>query len=667
MYYLNYLIKNDNIIVYYNNSMNTDFIIKNPLEFIKKAKKKEIIDFLIKCDEAFFNTGQPLVNDDIYDIIKDYIKSKYPKDKYLKRVGADEKNKVLLPYYMGSQNKIKDDEEEIKKYSKKYHGPYIISHKLDGVSCLIHYKPNKDVMIYTRGNGKEGQNISHIIDYVKGIPKVLKNNNEEIALRGELIISRKNWEKIKNLGANARNVVSGAINSKIINKNIMNNIEFVSYELIKPKMKQIDALEFMKKKDLKVVEYAIENSINLELLSKYLKNWRNDSDFEIDGIVISDNEIHNIVKDKNPEYSFAFKSIHTHEQVEVIVTDILWNISKDKYIKPIVKFNEIDLNGVKIKQASGFNAGFITKNKLGAGSHIIIIRSGDVIPHILEVLTPSASGEPDMPDIPYIWNDTGVDILLSSNEKNRDHDIKEFTYFMKALDIQGVGPGIITKLYDAGFDSIKKIFNIKFEDIIKIEGFKEKSANNVLNGLSKIHSINCLSIMDASNIFGRGYGERKLKTITDKFPFILNFDKNNRQKSLKLTIEDLITVNGIAEISAKLFIDNLPKFYKFYDDLNIKCNYPIEVVNSNSNLKKENSIVKKSNNNINNKGFIFTGFRNKDYEKKITDNGGIIKTSISKNLDYVIVANKDTDNTKVKKAQELGIKIIDITELEKLF
>jgi len=640
--------------------MDINKINKDPLEFIKNSKKKDIIEFLIKCDEAFFNTGSTLVTDDIYDIIKDYIKTKYPKDPYLKRIGADIDNKVLLPIYMGSQNKIKDNDAEITKYSKRYKSPYIISHKLDGVSCLIQYKTNGEIMIYTRGNGIEGQLISHLIDYVKGIPKILKTN-EEILIRGELIITRKNWEKIKDLGANARNVVAGAINSKIINKNIMSNVEFVAYDLINPKLNTIDGLKYLKEIGFNIVEYAIENTINLEVLSKYLTEWRANSLYEIDGIVIKDNSIHNIVKGKNPENSFAFKSIHTHEQVEVIVTEILWNVSKDKYIKPIVKFNEIELNGVKIEKASGFNASFITKNKLGAGSRIIIIRSGDVIPHIQEVLTPSASGEPDMPKIPYIWNDTNVDIMLSNNEKNRDHDIKEFVYFMKALDIQGVGPGIITKLYDAGFDTIKKIFNIKYEDIIKIEGFKEKSANNVLKGLSKINSIECLSLMDASNVFGRGYGERKLKMITDKFPYLLNFDKTSRQKSLKLTINDLITTDGIAEISAKLFIDNLPKFYAFYDDLNIKCNNSVEVMED-----KKNYIIKSINFNINGKNFLFTGFRSKEHEKMITDLGGLIKTSISKSLDYLIVANKDIDNTKVKKAEELGIKIIDIKELEKL-
>ena len=129
--------------------MNFDYIDinSNPLKFIKNSKKKDIIQVLKNADNAFFNSDEPLLTDDIYDIIKDYIKKKYPKDPYLKHVGADVENKVLLPYYMGSQNKIKDSEDEILKFKKKYKGPYIISDKLDGVSGLITYDTNLNIKL----------------------------------------------------------------------------------------------------------------------------------------------------------------------------------------------------------------------------------------------------------------------------------------------------------------------------------------------------------------------------------------------------------------------------------------------------------------------------------------------------------------------------------------
>ena len=164
-------------------------------------------------------------------------------------------------------------------------------------------------------------------------------------------------------------------------------------------------------------------------------------------------------------------------------------------MKPIVKFDEIILDDVKIKQATGFNAGYIEKNVIGPGSRIIIIRSGNVIPHINEVLSKSASGKPSMPgivNVNYKWNDTRVDIIMIDNgDKNSGYDIKNIIYFMKTIGVENMGPGNITKIYDAGYDTINKIINIKKDELLSIEGFKNKSADNILEALKKIKDVDC--------------------------------------------------------------------------------------------------------------------------------------------------------------------------------
>jgi len=643
--------------------MNFDIeaINNDPIGFIKKNKKKDIIALLMKADDAFFNDNEDLIKDDIYDIIKDHIRAKYPKDKYFKRVGASVKNKVVLPYYMGSLNKIKDSEEEITKYQAKYLGQqFRISDKLDGVSCMLVYTSGK-IKMYTRGNGTEGQDISHLLDYVNDIPPIRHGNdikifglsNTEIAVRGELIISKKNWEelgKIGKQGANPRNTVSGAINSDILNKDILSKIDFVAYSLVYPKL--IDGIDKVKNMGFNTVYSIGARLLKLENLSNILEKRRVESEYVIDGIVIEDvSKYYEVEKGKNPDHAFAFKSIHTLEQVEVIVTKVEWNVSKDMYMKPIVMFNEIDLDGVKIKQATGFNGQYITKNVIGPGSRIIIIRSGNVIPHIHNVLTPSANGKPSMPGIEgedYKWNDTHVDIMMlnKNGDKNRDFDIKNLIYFMKTASIENMGPGNISKIYDAGFDNIKKIVNITKNDLLQINGFKEKTAENIINALTVLKDIDCLILMDASNIMGRGFSYKKLKLITDSFPSILLHDKNNREKTLKLTVEDLLKVDGIAETSAKLFIDNLPKFYEFYDNLGIKC----------KEKSSNNNIV--ANTNIFGKSFVFSGFRDKDLEEYIINMGGFIKTSISKNTDYLVVADLDENSSKADKARSIGVPLI---------
>ena len=639
--------------------MDYSFINARPQDFIKTNKKKDIINVLIEADKAFFNSGQPKLTDDIYDIIKDYIRKKYPKDAYLKRVGADVDNKVVLPYYMGSQNKIKDSESEITKYKKKYPGPYLISDKLDGVSGMFVYEGD-NVKLYTRGNGREGQDISHLHKYISGFPKIKKQ--DKLAVRGEFIISKDNWDKLKKVDdtlSNPRNTVSGAINSKILNKQLLKMIDFVAYTLVFPNLP--NGLPELDKMKFNVVNNTVVDDISLAFLSKNLEVSRKNK-YVIDGIVISDiSKVYEIALGKNPEYSFAFKSIHTLEQIEVIVKEVEWNISKDKYMKPIVKFDEILLDDVKIKQATGFNAGYIEKNNIGPGSRIVIIRSGNVIPHIQSVLTTSANGKPSMPgelDKDYKWNDTRVDIIKIGEDRNADFDIKNIVYFMKTAEVDNMGPGNITKIYNAGFHDIKSILKIQKEDLLKIEGFKGKSADNILKALEKVKELDCLVLMDASNMLGRGFSYKKIKMITDVYPSILIDNAENREKSLKISIEDLMKVEGIAKISAKLFIENLPRFYEFYDSLGVKCKGIEE--------KVDKSVEKTENANIKDKKFIFTGFRNKDYEKIIVENGGKVVTSISKSTHYLIVKNKAEKSGKIDKATELGVKILDIPEFEML-
>ena len=628
--------------------MNINDLLKNPINYLKTKNKKEIITFLQECDTAFFNTSSTIVSDDMYDLVKDYLKKLDPKNSYFKRVGADEETKVKLPFWMGSLDKIKDDEKSINSWKKKYDDSSIISDKLDGISCLF-YKNNDDIKIYTRGNGTEGQDISHLKNYIT-FPNITENN---FAIRGELIISRTNWEKIKDIGSNARNVVAGAIHSKIINKDLMRNIDFLAYDILSPKMKIEDVFNYFTKNNIKCANYVLWDldNINLQSLSNHLELRRNESDYEVDGIVVYNNKIHKVINGKNPKYAFAFKSILTHEQAEVTVTDVEWNVSMHKYMKPIVKFNEVVIAGVKIKQATGFNGKFINSNIIGPGSRIVIIRSGDVIPHILKVLTPSSNSKPKMPELKYKWNDTQIDIILDEDGKNKEQDIKSYTYFMAKLDVGSVKESTIKRLYENGFDTLDKILKIKVEELKQLDGFQEKSAIKIVDNFAKIKNSDCDILLDASNILGRGFALKKIKLVSEKYPL------NKKAEILKLTIDDLLKIDGIGNVNAKQFVENIKKFYEFLDKIGYKCNRE----NKKEDIKDENKVEI-----LKDKKIIFTGFRNKDWEKLITDSGGKVVTAISKTTDYLVVKNKTDKSGKIDKANELSIKILDMGEFEKM-
>tara|TARA_B100001540_G_scaffold40782_1_gene36163 strand:- start:6504 stop:8393 length:1890 start_codon:yes stop_codon:yes gene_type:complete len=627
--------------------MDINSLLKDPINFLKTKTKKEIVNFLKESDKAFFNTSKTLLNDDMYDLVKDYLKKLDPKNPYFKRVGADEETKVKLPFYLGSLDKIKDDKKAIDNWKLKYNGSVIISDKLDGISCLF-YKNDTDIKIYTRGNGIEGQDISHLRNYIT-FPNITDNN--KFAIRGELIISKDNWETIKDLGSNARNVVAGAIHSKILNNKILNCIEFIAYDILFPEMKIEDSFNYFTKNNIicayhKLLEY---DDINLETLSKTLELRRSESNYDIDGIVIYNNKLHKLVSGNNPKYAFAFKSILTHEQAEVIVSDVEWNVSMHKYMKPIIKFNEVVISGVKIKQATGFNGKFINDNIIGPGSRLIIIRSGDVIPHVLKVLTVSSNNKPKMPENKYKWNDTKIDIILDEEGKNKEQDIKSYTYFMAKLDVGLVKESTIKRLYENGFDTLDKILKIKVDELVNLEGFQLKSATKIIENFEKIKDAECDLLLDASNILGRGFALKKIKLVSEKYPL------NKKAEILKLTVDDLVKIDGIGNINAKQFVENIKKFYEFLDNIGYKCEKNQDI--------KEDIIIKTI---LKDKKFIFTGFRNKDWEKLITDSGGKVVTAISKNVDYLIVKNKTDNSSKINKANELDIKILDIIEFEKM-
>ena len=212
------------------------------IDYLDNLTEKEISKLIKECNDAFFN-GTSIVNDNEYDIIKEYMEQKYPNNTTLNQIGADVKgkNKVTLPYFMPSMNKIKSDSKSLDNWVKKYKGKYIITPKLDGVSGL--YSNESGIQkLYTRGNGTVGQDISHFIPFLN-----LPNINT-ITVRGEFIISKDDFlDNYSYEFSNPRNFVSGIINSKNIDIDKLSHIHFVPYEIMYPILKPFEQLYMLDK------------------------------------------------------------------------------------------------------------------------------------------------------------------------------------------------------------------------------------------------------------------------------------------------------------------------------------------------------------------------------------------------------------------------------------
>jgi NAD-dependent DNA ligase len=602
---------------------------------------------LRELTKAYHNQSS-LLTDTEYDIIKDYFEIKYPLDysSWNKEVGAPvERNKAVLPYQMGSMDKIKPDTNILLSWSKKYQGPYVLSCKLDGVSGL--YSTEGSIpKLYTRGDGKVGQDISHLIPYLN-LPK-----NKGLVIRGEFIISKNVFEtKYKNEFANPRNMVAGIINHKTVDNNKISDVHFVAYEVIKPILDPKEQLEFLEF-DLKTecVLNKLTPEISNELLSQMLIDNRRMYDYEIDGIIVTNNKSYER-KPGNPEHAFAFKMVLSEQLAEATVVDVIWSPSKDGYLKPRVQILPIKLGGVKIEYATGFNGAFIQNNKIGIGAIIKIVRSGDVIPHILNVTVPATS--PKMPDVSYKWNSTNVDIILENIDEDETVREKNITGFFKGIEVEGLGSGNVSRIIDAGFNTIPKIINMSINDFLKVEGFKGTMANKICNGIKdKTTTASLIILMSASNLFGRTLGEKKIELIMNEYPDILISKETNTQKTQKIQ-----KVKGIAEKSATTFVESIETFNNFIKECGLENklhNQPF--INKNVEL-----------NVLYNKTIIMTGFRDKNLEDKIKSAGAKIGSSVSKNTYLVIVKKLEEDTSKATDAKKLGVPLITVAEFNKKY
>jgi len=625
-----------------------DEINRSPEQFTKSLSISGLVNVLKKLSSYYYNTGESLVSDEIFDILKDILACRDPTNKFLTEVGAPTKsNKIVLPYKMPSLNKIKPDTDYLDIWKKKYIGPYVISDKLDGVSAMLYKKDG--YKLYTRGDSTTGHDITHIIPYIFGNDVIFDSMEEGTAIRGELVISKENFKKISDKYKNARNTVAGLVNSKkSFSKNIAKLTEFVAYSVIYPQMKQTKQMQLLKTYKFNTVFHKISNNLTNDKLSNLLISRRETGAYDIDGIVVIDSGKIYKISEKNPNYGFAFKQVLTDQIAEVNVIDIEWTASKHGYLKPIVKIQPVTLVGATISRATAFNAKFVVDNKLGPGAIIKLVRSGDVIPHIMKVIKPASNGKPKMPDTPYKWTDTNVDIIVKDiHGAQKDNiRIKQLTDFFKRMGIKYISQGIVTLLVNHGYDTEIKIITAKKEDLYQIDGLGKTLIDKInQNIIDSFKNVQLHQLMAASGRFGRGFGIRKCKIVTDTYPNIINM-------SIDEMYDNIIKLEGFSKKTTESFVNNFPNFLSFYHNL--------EKVIDISHLKNTKKIKKiKSNKNIfENLKFVFTGFRDKNMEKFIENNGGAVSSSISKNTYALVYKKGDTTSSKYNKAKSLNINLI---------
>ena len=640
--------------------MNWSYISKHPIEYTESCSQIELEDTITMANDHYYNKT-PTLTDEIYDILVEYVETHYPESTVLKNVGANvSKEKVQLPIYMPSMAKMKPDTRVLSNWLKEYPGSKITSDKLDGMSLLIDAR-GAILKAYTRGNGLIGQNISWIIPYIN------TGSVQGGFVRGELVVSKEKWEILQSRYphySNARNFVSGYTGRKNIDKKMMKYIDFIAYEWItEPVLKQQDQFEYLQGSNIDVVHYTIHGHIDNTILSEILVERRDQGAYEVDGIIVTDNKPHIRLTDKYPKHSKAFKMVLDDQTAEVSVLGVKWEPSMHGLLNPVVSISNVYLDGVTITKATGYNAKFIINNgiggKIGPGAIVQLTRSGGVIPKILKVIKPYSGDEQDcLPDESifeggYSWTESGVDIKLNRPELNEVVQLKRIEHFFNQLGTPYFKAGIIKRVFSAGFDTIPKIVHMTYDDIINLDGMKDTLALKIIESIQTHYHISSLvDIMAGSYMFGAGFGKKRIQTIIDSIPTILEYDIDKPSEVVKL-YNRLLTINGLHNKTVSQFIKHLKEFIVFYHTLPERENTIEE-----EETKAVSDIFKK-------RVFCVSGFRpDKELTNYITMNGGIVETTMNKNTTDLLIKQEPKKTTgKMKKAKEKGIRIVYLKDL----
>lgn len=589
-------------------------------DIYKKAlelSKKELHDLLIKYQDIYYNNKSNQINDELFDKLKDLYESKF--DKFDNVGHLPTINKIELPYYLGSLNKLKNDNELKNWVLKNKSSIYVIESKLDGVSAL--YYNNK---LYTRGNGKIGSDITRILADVK-LPNV------NIPVRGELVMPKKIYnEKYKNVYNTNRNLVSSIVNSKY-NDEKTKDLEFVAYQIIDSELNPLDQLIYLKKKKFNVVKYTKQNDINIDILLNEVNIFRNESLYEIDGIVVVSNQTKNNKENENPTNAFAFKEYKDNENFKITkVLDVEWQITKYNKLVPVVIIEPVYINS-NIKRITGNNLDFIEKHKIGPGAIIKVMRGGDTIPKISEVIEPATF-------IKYPLNYVKKNKHAYDIKKNINNQELVLYHFFKTLGIVGIGNKKI-KVFIDNYINFKNILDVTLNDLYKLNIGKTVS-NTLFKQLQKINIDNLALLMYATPFFDEGLGFKKLNLIVKSIPDVLTLDHDE-------IITKISNIKGLTCNTAIQFIRGIDKFKNY-----IKKYKKIFIFKSNN-----TSTNTRINHKVNNKIFVFSGFRDKQLEDIIQEYNGIISNTITKKTNYLVV-DEISNSTKVKYAKDNQIEII---------
>ena len=670
-------------------------------------KKKELINLyqnkinqLIKHNQLYYEKNNPKITDGEYDKLKKEIINLETKYDFLENENSPSKTIGYKPSknFKKVNHKVPMlslsnafNEEDLENFEKKIRNyldlkdniqiEYSSEPKIDGISASITYVNGRFTQGLSRGDGREGEDITKNLLTIRDIPKKINSKNipKEIDIRGEVFIKNNDFKKLSSKFANPRNAASGSLRQKDPNSTSKIPLKFIAYTYgfedgLKSE-KQTDFIKDLEKWGFKTNPYnkKITGIKNLLLNHKFLENERSEMEFDIDGLVYKVNDF-KLQKRLGfianaPRWAIAHKFPANSATSKIINIEI--QVGRTGALTPVAKIKPVNIGGVVVSNATLHNEDEINRKDIRVNDTVIIERAGDVIPHVVSVNISKRPANSKKFEFPEKCPSCGSETVKEFNNTTKKKDavrrcisqgfdcakmsIEKLKHFVskEAFNIDGLGKKIIEDFWSKKIIRFPQdIFNLNFNVIKNLDGWGNLSVSNLKYSIDMKKTIDLDRFIFSLGIRHIGLENSKLIASHIKKPQkFFEFSKQNK-------IDELLNLDGIGQTQ----IVSLEMFFK--NTTNIK------ILNELKKVLKINSVKsKKIDGKLINKSFLITGklvgISRSEVKSLIENNSGKILSNVNKKLDFLITGEKPTPK-KVNLAQKLNIKIITQDEFKKL-
>lgn len=651
----------------------------------KKQRMKELIEVLDKAAKAYYADSAEIMSNAEYDELYDELENLEKETGIVlagsltKKVGYEVLSSLPKKAHKEPRLSLAKTKEvaELESFLGDKEG--ILMWKLDGLTIVLTYENGELIEALTRGNGEIGEVVTENARFFENIPLVIPYKGS-LMVRGEAIIKYSDFNRINDeitdvaeKYKNPRNLCSGSVRQLSTEVTASRNINFIVYEDLEGGEKfktRVEELNYLESLGFTVVDHPLVTRDSLEAEVRTYEKRIKSYDIPSDGLVLQFNDIaygNSLGKTaKFPRHSIAFK--WKDETAETILREIEWSASRTGLINPVAIFDPVELEGTTVTRASVHNVSIMRGLKLGVGDKIKVYKANMIIPQILENLTGSDAEEvPEFCPVcggrTELKDEEGVQTLYCTNPDCMAKKIKLLTHFVSrdAMNIAGLSEMTLEKFVGENMiHELSDVFKLSGhrEKIVSLEGFGEKSYNNLIESIDKARETTAVRVLYSLGIANIGLATAKL---------VCRFFDNDIERIIKAKPDELTQIDGVGEVMAGVFADYFNK------DENLRTLEhllrEVHIENAEANANDEGS--SEGGNMISGLTFVVTGdvekFKNRrELSDFIESKGGKVTGSVTGKTDYLINNDLTSNSGKNKKAKELGIKIISENEFLEL-